>query len=115
MRGALSRASAFGPALLYAVSPRIAKSTFVICALCTRCEKIGPRASLLGYFERFSVSPRVLSLCGFRPSRPSFRVAVIGCCRLIVLLEQVVAEIVFEISPNAVDVVGVVLGVVVLD
>ena len=40
---------------------------------------------------------------------------VIGRRRLVVLLEQVVAEIVFEVSPDAVNVVGVVLGVVVLD
>ena len=38
-----------------------------------------------------------------------------GACRLVVLLQQVVAEIVLEVSPDAVDVVGVVLGVVVFD
>ena len=45
----------------------------------------------------------------------SLRVAMIGRGRFVVLLEQVVAEIALEIAPDAVDVVGVVLGVVVFD
>ena len=46
---------------------------------------------------------------------PSLRVAMLGGRRLVVLSQQVDAEIVLEVSPDAVDVVGVVLGVVVFD
>src|SRR5688572_1459257 len=63
------------------------------------------------WWQRRKLPKGLRSFCG----NGGVAVRGVGVVGFVVLLEEVVAEVVLEVAPDGVDVIGVVLGVVVFD